>query len=273
MRAAPSRQTALIGSLRHQPVCVTDHGLGGGGWAGLLPRMFDAFLNVSEYSRTTLNAPPDRSRTIYGGADPHRFSPRQDRERHGVLFVGRITPHKGLDRLVAALPDKARLTIAGTVGHDRRMPEAGYGRVLRAQASDRDVRFTGEVAEKDLPELHRSAQVFVLPSVDRTCFGERVAISELLGLSLLEAMASGTPVVASRIGGVPEIVRDGETGFLVEPGNVAELRHRIEELLGDRALATRMGAAARDHVVDRFTWDHVAERTARAYEDVLSGAL
>jgi glycosyltransferase involved in cell wall biosynthesis len=273
MRAAPSRQAALLGKLRNQPVCVTDHGLGGGGWGGLLPKMFDAFLNVSDHSGVTLSAPPERSRTIYGGADPLRFFPGPDGERRGVLFVGRITPHKGLDRLLEALPDKAHLTVAGTIGHDRRLPEAGYPQVIRAQAGPRDVRFTGQVAEQDLPALHRSAQVFVLPSVDRTCFDKRVAISELLGLSVLEAMASGTPVVASRIGGVPEIVRHDETGFLVEPGNVAELRQRIGELLGNRALATRMGAAAREHVLDRFTWVKVAERTARAYEDLLSGAL
>jgi starch synthase len=114
--------------------------------------------------------------------------------------------------------------------------------------------------------------VFVLPSVETTCFGERVAISELLGLSVLEAMASGTPIVASRIGGVPEIVVDGETGFLVEPGDATELHDRLELLLGDEKLARRMGDAGRDRVLQDFTWARCAERCLAAYEGLLSGA-
>jgi starch synthase len=95
-----------------------------------------------------------------------------------------------------------------------------------------------------------------------------VAISELLGLSVLEAMASGTPVVASRLGGLPEVVSDGETGLLAEPGDVAGLRDRLSTLLGDRAEARRLGENARDAVVDRFTWDHCARRCLAAYREL-----
>jgi glycosyltransferase involved in cell wall biosynthesis len=125
------------------------------------------------------------------------------------------------------------------------------------------------VSDAELPVLYRSAQVFVLPSVEQTCYGKHVAVSELLGLSLLEAMASGTPVIASAVGGVPEIVRDGLTGFLVSPGDVGALRDRLSMLLGDPALAHRLGANARTHVLERFTWERVAERCLQAYSDRL----
>lgn len=273
MRAAPSRLAALIANARRIPICVTDHGLGGGGWAGRLPRLFDAFLPVSEHSAETLRAPSSKVRVIYGGADPDRFFPDPEIERRGVLFVGRITPHKGIDVLLRALPRGVPLTIAGTAGHDRRLPEAGYPEIVEALAQGRDVTSVGRVAEEDLPMLHRRASVFVLPSVATTCFGKSVAISELLGLSVLEAMASGTPVIASRIGGVPEIVVDGVSGYLVEPGNVEQLHTRIEELTRDEALARRMGEAARAHVLDRFTWNRTAERALAAYDELLSGAL
>jgi len=82
-------------------------------------------------------------------------------------------------------------------------------------------------------------------------------------------MASGTPVVASRVGGVGEIVRDGETGFLVPPGDAAALQFRLEQLLSDDALANRLGANARQDVLDRFTWQRVAERSLDAYSGVL----
>jgi glycosyltransferase involved in cell wall biosynthesis len=271
LRSTPSRIAALAAKAHGQPVVTTDHGLTGGDWLGLLPRLFDRFLTVSEYSARTLRAPADRTRVIYGGADPRRFTPGQSWQRHGVLFVGRLTPHKGVDRLIQALPAGATLTVAGSTGHDPRPPESGYPALLERLARDHTVRFTGPVPDADLPALYRAAAVFVLPSVERTCYGRQVEISELLGLSVLEAMACGLPVVASRLGGVPEIVVDGETGFLVEPGNVDELRDRIAALLRDSALAERMGRRGRDLVVERFTWEHCADRCLDAYRELLSG--
>ena len=269
MRSAPSRVSAVAARLGGKRLVVTDHGLGGGGWGGLLPKLFDRFLTVSEYSAQTLAAPPERTRVIYGGADPTRFHPDRGERRHGVLFVGRFTPHKGLDRLITALPDGAELTCVGSFGHDPAPPESGYGDLLRRLAAERAVRFAGTAPDIELPAVYRRARVFALPSVHRTVYGTEVAISELLGLSVLEAMASGTPVVCSRVGGVPEIVRDGETGFLVEPGNVEELRDRLAILLADRALADRMGRAAREWVVERFTWRACAARCLAAYGELL----
>lgn len=265
-RSAPSRIAALAGRLRRQRLAVTDHGLGGGGWFGLLPRLFDAFLCVSRYSAQTMGAPPHKTDVIYGGADVDRFRPGPAGARSGVLFVGRLTPHKGVDRLLRALPPGASLTVVGTGGHDPQPPERDYPALLHRLADGRAVRFLDTVADHALGELYRSAAVAVLPSVHWTCYGRHVEISELLGLSALEAMASGTPVVASRVGGLPEIVVDGETGFLVEPGDVEALRDRLAVLLADRALARRLGEAGRDLVCQRFTWTATARRCLRAYE-------
>jgi glycosyltransferase involved in cell wall biosynthesis len=265
MRSLPSRMAALAGRARRQTLVVTDHGLLGSTWGGLLPRLFDLFLTVSAYSAHELAAPPHKTRVIYGGADPKRYAPDADQSRHGVLFVGRITPHKGLDRLLQALPSGATLSIAGSGGHDPRPPERDYPHLLRQLAHARDVRFLGPIADADLPLLYRSAQVFVLPSVSRTCYGREIAVSELLGLSILEAMATGTPVVASAIGGVPEIVRDQQTGLLVPPGDVEALRDCLNHVLGDVDLARRLGANARQDVLERFTWHKVAERCLDAY--------
>jgi glycosyltransferase involved in cell wall biosynthesis len=111
--------------------------------------------------------------------------------------------------------------------------------------------------------------VVALPSVHSTCYGRYVACSELLGLAALEAMASGTPVVCSRVGGLPEVVEDGVTGFVVEPGEVDELRERLEQLVRDRALAARLGRAARARVLERFTWSRCAERCLGAYSELV----
>jgi starch synthase len=92
---------------------------------------------------------------------------------------------------------------------------------------------------------------------------------ELLGLVLLEAMASGTPVVCSRIGGLPEIVEDGVTGLLVEPGDVGALHDAMDCILRDRTLAERLGRNGRERALERFTWDACAMRCLAAYEEML----
>jgi glycosyltransferase involved in cell wall biosynthesis len=256
---------ALLVGRRRTTLAVTDHGLQGSSWGGALPRLFDLFLTVSKYSACELRAPPERTRVIYGGADAQRYAPDPAQDRQGVLFVGRLTPHKGVDRLLAALPDGATLRVVGTTGHDPRLPERDYPSLLRRLARDREVTFLGQVNDVELPVLYRSAVVLALPSVARTCYGRPVRVSELLGLVALEAMASGTPVVASRVGGLAEVIQDGETGFLVPPGDVPALRERLRQLLGNPGLARRMGDNARALVLERFTWEAVAERCLQAY--------
>ena len=267
-RSLPTRMAALTARALGAATAVTDHGLPGRSWGGLVHRLFDRFLTVSRFSASVLGAPPARTQVIYGGADTRRFAPDPGGDRDGVLFVGRLTPHKGIDRLIRALPAGASLRIAGSGGHDPRPPERGYPMLLRRLADARDVTFLGPVPDPALPELYRRAAVLALPSVDRTCYGREVRVSELLGLVALEAMASGTPVVASRTGGLAEVVADGETGFLVEPGDVEALGDRLALLLSDRRLAARLGSNARDLVVERFTWQACAERCLAAYQEL-----
>jgi glycosyltransferase involved in cell wall biosynthesis len=269
MRSPASVLAAVTARARGHPAVVTDHGLQGSEWGGLLPRLYDRFLTVSRYSATEIRSPAARTRIVYGGVDPNRYAPEGGAPREGLLFVGRLTPHKGVDVLIRALPPDAALTIVGSEGHDRDLPERGYPNLLRSLASGRRVRFAGAVDDAALAGEYRRAVALVLPSVERTCYGRTVAVSELLGLVALEAMASGTPVIASRVGGVPEVVEDGETGFLVAPGDAAALRQRIETLLDDRVLASRMGARARERVLDRWTWAGCAQRCLAAYRELL----
>jgi glycosyltransferase involved in cell wall biosynthesis len=263
--------------VRHQRRVVTDHGLlqRGGVLARLgadPARLVDRFLMVSRYSADVLATPSERTSVIFGGADPDRFHPDRHEQREGVLFVGRITPHKGVDRLIEALPAGARLTIAGSDGHDPTWPERGYAELVRRRAASAsgEVTFAGTVTEEELPRLMRRHAVLVLPSVELTCFGRHVPVSELLGLTVIEAMASGTPVVCSCIGGVPEVVADGATGFLVPPGDVDALRDRLATLLHDHSLRERLGRSARAVFSELFTWDACARRCLASYDELLS---
>jgi glycosyltransferase involved in cell wall biosynthesis len=269
MRAPSSVLAALTARARGIATVVTDHGLQGSDWGGLVPRLFDRFLAVSRYSAAQLGAPRSRTRIVYGGADTVRHRPDQEVRRAGVLFVGRLTPHKGIDVLIRALPPDARLTVVGTEGHDPRPPERDYPRLLRVLAAERTVEFLDAIDDDELANRYRAAAVIVIPSVERTCYGRRVAVSELLGLVALEAMASGTPVIASRVGGLPEIVEDGVTGYLVPPGDVAALRGRIADVLGHPAAAARLGSNARERVVAELSWDRCAQRCLEAYRQLL----
>jgi glycosyltransferase involved in cell wall biosynthesis len=249
---------------------VTDHGLRGR--RGRNPgRLVERFLTVSRYSAEVLGAPADRTTPIFGGADTHRFHPDRDDRRRGVLFVGRITPHKGIDRLIRALPVGTPLTIVGSTGHDPAWPEHDYARYLGrlAATASGPVTFAGTVPDDELPRLMRRHAVFALPSVERTCYGRHVAVSELLGLSVIEAMASCTPVVCSRIGGVPEVVADGHTGVLVPAGDVDALREALATLLHDRRRREAIGCAARDVVCERLTWTACARRCLESYDALL----
>ncbi len=270
LRSTPGRLAAVAARARGQRLVTTDHGLGGGGWAGILPRLPHRYLTVSRYSAEVLAVPLAKTAVVYGGVSDHLLeTPSPGAEgRAGVLFVGRLTPHKGVDRLIRALPEGAPLTVAGTGGHDPRLPERDYPNLLRHLARGRDVRFVDRPDDVELGRLYRSSAVFVLPSVHRSCYGGTVAISELLGLAALEAMAAGTPVVASGVGGLPEVVGDGETGYLVRPGDEDQLRDRLQVLLGDPTTAAEMGRRARQRVRERFTWSACATRCAEAYADL-----
>jgi glycosyltransferase involved in cell wall biosynthesis len=259
----------VVAAARHSRIVVTDHGLRGSDWFGALPRLFDRLLAVSRYSASILGIPLAKTRVVYGGADPHHFAPDAG-VREGVLFVGRLTPHKGVDRLIRALPDGVTLTVVGTGGHDCHAPERHYPEHLRALAEGRRVRFLGAVDDRELAALYRRAAVVAVPSVDTTCYGTTVVVSELLGLTTLEAMASGTPVVASRLGGLSEVVVDGETGCLVEPGDVDQLGVGLAELLADSARARELGRNARALACEQFTWDACAQRCVDAYRELIT---
>ncbi len=178
-----------------------------------------------------------------------------------VLFVGRLASNKGLLALVAGFEalsrhdPSARLVLVGEDGGMRPRIEE---EVRRRGLAER-VRFTGFVAdERMLAAAFCEARLFALPSE-----------YEAFGLVLLEALAQGTPVVASRVGGIPEFVPDGEAGRLVPPADGAALGEAFIGLWDDAATRRRMGDFGRDRVVPRYTWDRLVDRLHAIFEEVI----
>ena len=123
------------------------------------------------------------------------------------------------------------------------------------------VAFRGAVAAADMPAAYARGTVGVLPSLE-----------EAFGLPLVEAMASGLPTVATRVGGMPELLVEGETGLLVPPADADALAEALARLLEDAPLAERLGAAGRARAVERFSWDVIAERTLALFRPLVDGA-
>lgn len=216
---------------------------------------------ISSYTRRELTALTGANpRTIpYGIALPPKDE-EYPTEPGKILFVGRLIPRKGVRYLLQAMalltdhPD-AHLVIVGG-GPERAALEA---EVKAHRLTDRVV-FTGRISDEELDQHYRSCQVFVLPAiVDST--GD----TEMLGMVMLEAMRYRKPVVASRVGGIPDIVQDGVNGLLVAQKDPDALAKALSRLLTDRELSNKLGQAGYNDARTRFSWDAVLQETLALY--------
>jgi glycosyltransferase involved in cell wall biosynthesis len=267
--AAYTRSTELGLLLARQlgkPICVTDHG-GTSSTLGLELGILDLADQV--ITNSAFGATFYRTRTpievILGGVDADLFvpppeGPRPARDR--VLFVGRLLPHKGIDVLIDALPPGLPLTVCG------RPYSPSYFENLQWRATGKDVRFVTDADDRGILDLYRRAWVNVLPSVYTDCYGHIHTLPELMGFTLLEAMACGTPVLCSRVGGMPEYIDEGQTGFVFD--TTAELTERLRLLAGDPARVEQMGARARRVIEERFDLKVAGRRTLDVYRRVLA---
>ena len=233
----------------------------------------DAVIAVSRGMREDILAcypavDPGRVHMIHNGIDPVLWRPDDGRDaleefgvdpdRPSVAFVGRITRQKGVPDLLRAAasfdPDAQLVLCAGAPD----TPE--IGQEVRDLVAALQAERTGVVwIEQMLPperlrQILSAATVFVCPSV-----------YEPFGLVNLEAMACGTAVVGTAVGGIPEIIVEEETGLLVPPSKPEAMAAAVNRLVRDPSLATRMGAAGRRRVEDHFTWHAVAQQTAALY--------
>lgn len=228
----------------------------------------------------------DRCHTVYNGVDPDAFvgAPKEPAGREPdaspvLVFVGRVSPEKGVHDLIDAMAivaerhPRARLDLVGPVGAlDRRFlvdvsgdarvaglarfyGDEDYGSMLQRLVRERglDVHFHGAMSQEHVVQHVAAADVLVNPSY-----------SESFGMALVEAMACGTPVVATRVGGMLEIV-DERTGLLTDPSDPVALADAISRLLHDDDLRRSMGAEGRSRVEALFAWDRVAEAALEQY--------
>jgi len=233
----------------------------------LFRRVPDYFLTGCTSTIQALRAmevPADRIGTVHYGVDEAVFHPRPElKEPRTILFVGALQEHKGglvLLQALRHLQRPARVVLL-TISRDPL-----YGRAFQ-EALDAE-RARGVHSIEHVPDMrdparlvahYQAATVFATPSIE--------SVFELVNL---EALACATPVVASRVGGFPDLLSDDVNGYLVPPGDPQALAARLEHVLDDPALARRLGEAGRATILRDFTWARVGEKLEACYERVLS---
>lgn len=244
------RLDQLCTTLSHRVIAVSEH--------------------TAEVMRADEHAPPDRLRVIHNGIDFSRMQLssvdasdriRRDFAPNGeflLLQVARLHPEKGHEFLFKSLPAiiaqagrPVRLLVAGTGPF-----ESDYRRLVRELGVENHVNFTG--FRRDIPDLMAAADVLVLPS-----------LAEAFGLALTEAIYLGTPVVATRVGGIPEIVRDGVDGLLVPPGSPEALSEALVRLIRDPALLHSLAKDGRRWIAERFQFETMVRRYEEVYDELL----
>lgn len=229
---------------------------------------------------TSSGFPRERIRVIRNGLDlPERIGPSEVWELKGelgippsaqvVTMAARINPKKGIEDLLTAAvqvvqqtPETWFVIIGDVVLQDRNQDHIYLERlrtIVRELGIADRVIFTGY--RRDVERVLQMSDVSVLPSW-----------SEGLPNSVLEAMALGMPVVATRVGGIPELIEDGRTGFLVEPRDAPGLARALVAVLSDRLLARRLGEAARAQVQNKFSFHKMFRETEALYREVLANA-
>jgi spore coat protein SA len=234
-------------------------------------------LGVSDFIRAHAEqrfpAVRSKSRTMYNGVDGTLFTPPSDADRAinadaPILFVGRVETRKGVHVLVDAFEQviskqrpNTRLRIVGPHSYWHDQPSAYYQALKERCDRNPRIELRGPTFnDAELAAIYRDSACTIVPST----------FPEALGLTSLEAQASGVPVVVSNAGGLPETVDAGKSGLVFENGNAAALGEAVLSIIGNIDRRREMGAAARAWVMKTFSWDVIAEQLERVYVEALA---
>jgi glycosyltransferase involved in cell wall biosynthesis len=228
---------------------------------------------VLEELRDVFGVPDQKLRLVHNGIDTRPFTAAVQREsaakirraargRKVVLFVGRLVPDKGPQILIQAarklIRERGRRDLSFFIGGDGRLRRLLQARIVRHKLKD-DVFLLGKLSHHEVIDSLFGADLVVMPS-----------LHESFPLAALEALAAGRPLIASRVGGLPEIIEDGDTGFLVEKKSPEAWGDAIESIVDDPERMVRCGQNGKALVLDRFSSETMVNATVDVYEEALS---
>ncbi|XES77518.1 MAG: glycosyltransferase family 4 protein [Candidatus Bathyarchaeia archaeon] len=244
---------------------------------GMLKRA-QKIIAVSHFTKWELThyykIPANKIRVIHNGVDTKKFHPAADKRKikkalgfnpdaPAIVSVGRLYARKGLFTLIESIPavvkrfPKAKFIISGKGQSDEMKKLLTHAEKLGVK---NNMIFTGYTPDKDLPKLYQAADVFAFST-----------FYEHHPFAVLEALASGLPVVTTNVGGIHETIVDGKNGFMCQPFNAEQFSNRILYLLEHPAAAGEMGAQARKTIEEQLDWRIVVKEAMKVYEEVLQG--
>ncbi|MDD5031848.1 MAG: glycosyltransferase family 4 protein [Patescibacteria group bacterium] len=198
---------------------------------------------------------PAKFRQIPYGVDTDKFFPasKKEKEIKNILFVGGLDKahyFKGVDILLKATSNTQLPTPNIQIAGDGDLKSQYMKQAKELGIADK-VNFLGKVSDEELPRIYQQADLFVLPSINK---------NEAFGLVLLEAMASGVPVIASDLPGVRTVFANGKQGLLCRPGDAEDLKNKIEKILSDEEKRKEMGKEARILALEKYSWQKISKR-------------
>jgi len=234
-------------------------------------------IAVSDFTRRELikyyNIPKNRIRVVHNGVDTYKFQPVADKQKVKtelglnpddtvILSVGRLYARKGLFTLIEAMPTvvkrfkRAKFVISGKGQSDEMAKLDAYAKRLGVRDN---IIFTGYYPDKKLPKLYQAADVFAFST-----------FYEHHPFAVLEALATGLPVVTTTVGGIAETIETGKNGLLVNPSNAKQFSEALRYLLEHQAEASEMGIRARKTIVEQYDWSILVKETIRVYEEAVT---
>jgi glycosyltransferase involved in cell wall biosynthesis len=248
-----SRMTVAAGSALGKKIFFTDHGAFGGERALLnMPdylSLFQAHLAQSQFAGHRFLC--RNTEVAIGGVSRANHSLGSVSQREGFVTLGRLFPHKGIDRAIEALPLKSELKVMFTEVEER------YLQHLKRISKDKNVDFIRNASDRDIEEVLKNSKALVFPSTQFDCFGRFHEAPELLGLAVLEAMQLGTPVIASNLGPLPELVEPGKNGYLFNSLNELNNAYLLIEKMKSEQYTLLSESAF--HTSNCFSWESVAK--------------
>ena len=244
-----------------------------------LMKRSDALIAVSKYTVNELTElygiNEKKIHVIYNGVDVEKFKPRPNRaelrrefgleeDKKFVLFVGRLYHRKGLEILLHSIPavlkqvSKVKFVISGK---GFKQKEESLRNLAKELNIEDHVTFLGYVPDEKLPHLYSASDIFVLP-----------AIYENFPFAILEAQSTGLPVIATKVGGIPEFLVNNENGFVIDPGDSTQLTQRLLTLLQDPKLAKKMGDHGRRLIEEKLDWRIITGQVIDLYHKLLETA-
>lgn len=207
---------------------------------------------------SALGVNEEKIKVIPNGVNLSEFGQRVERKEHRIICVARLEKYKGIDYLIDAMPEilksfpRTKLILIGDGSEQKSLATKA-----KALTIEDRIEFRGDIVHKQIPEELAQSHVFVLPSLE-----------EGQGLVVLEAQATGIPVIATNVGGIPDFIKNGETGILIKPKDQRAIAQNVIKVFSDSNFSKRLAENAQRYL-EKYEWNNIAQKIDQIYQKLI----